>query len=94
MIFPGGERAVLQGDLRFPQVFRVVFCGEFVVVGWWNRGFCVHDFWVRKFSSVCGFIFGWVRKGNGNGFGRFALRASLLPSAERCTPFGVSFSWG
>jgi hypothetical protein len=39
MIFPVVESVVLQGYLRFPQVFWMVFCGEFVVVGWWNRGF-------------------------------------------------------
>ena len=43
--FRGGV-AILLGVLRFPQVFGVVFGGEFVVVGWWNRGFCVHDFGV------------------------------------------------
>ena len=32
-LFCGG-RAVLQGDLGFPQCFWVVFCGEVVVIGW------------------------------------------------------------
>jgi hypothetical protein len=30
--------AFLQGVLRFPQRFRMVFCGEVVVVWWWKRG--------------------------------------------------------
>jgi hypothetical protein len=45
IFFFAGGVAFLQGVLRFPQVFRVVFCGEFVVVWWWNRGAWVHDFW-------------------------------------------------
>jgi hypothetical protein len=44
MIFSSLVEGNLLGVLRFPQVFWVVFGGEVVVVGWWNRGFCVHDF--------------------------------------------------
>jgi hypothetical protein len=46
MIFPlAGGVAFLLGDLRFPQVFGLVFDGEVVVGWWWNRGSCVGDSW-------------------------------------------------
>jgi hypothetical protein len=63
MIFPVVESVILQGYLQFPQVFWMVFCGEFVVVGGGIVVVCRHDFWWAKFSSVSGFIFGWVREG-------------------------------
>jgi hypothetical protein len=80
-------------------VFHSVFGWFFVASLWWFRGetwrFDGHFFGLKKYATVLRFIFGWwwESKGNRNGnsndkgegdkFGRFALRASLWPSAER-----------
>ena len=59
MNFSGSRKGSFAGGFAISTGFECGFFGEFVVVGWWNCGFCLHDFWVRKFSSVLGFIF-WV----------------------------------
>jgi hypothetical protein len=72
--------AFLQGVLRFPQRFWMVFCGEVVVVLWWKRGSYVDGFWAGFFSSVLRFIFGsglWKCKGNDKSKGN---NLSLRPS--------------
>ncbi|MGD0444396.1 MAG: hypothetical protein ABSA39_10710 [Edaphobacter sp.] len=35
LFFLAGGVAFLQGVLRFPQRFSMVFRGEFVVIAWW-----------------------------------------------------------
>jgi hypothetical protein len=69
--------AFLQGVLRFPQRFWMVFCGEFVVVWWWDVVLTRRVFGVRKFSLLLKFIF-WVD-------GRRARAATIAIVAARAT---------
>jgi hypothetical protein len=89
--------AFLQGVLRFPQRFRMVFCGEVVVVWWWKRGSWKRIFVCLKMRHVLRFIFWvdfWKSKGNskskGNNFVAAPFGPLLRPSAERNAPFGFS----
>jgi hypothetical protein len=47
----------LEGDLRFPQGFNVVFRWRLSAFLWWERGVCVVVLLGLKFSSFSGFIF-------------------------------------
>jgi hypothetical protein len=49
--------AFLQGNLRFPQRFWMVICGEFVVVRWWKRGWLGTLIQTLKISTLSNFIF-------------------------------------
>ena len=70
----------MQGVLRFPQRFRMVFCGEVVAVWWWKRGS-----WTRIFVclKMChGFeIYFWVDFGKAKATAKAkAIILSLRPS--------------
>jgi hypothetical protein len=52
IFFARGGRAFLQGIFTKTSGFGMVFCGEVVVVLWWECGFWMVDFQRRKMSWV------------------------------------------